>query len=467
MNVANLTVAPAQAMPASTPGQATVEQAQTFSGLFAAEMGNALQELPQLTELPLFAEEMPEEDSEALSDLLAMIQQLLAGHPQQVIQIEGEETDALPEQAVTTLQTLVAKYGETLPLLSSAAQNTQIDKETLISTFMNQGLSQSEAESFTDMLLALAKSASGQKTDGLSSLGQQAQQLLETLGVEIKKEEKPQLTAKQLLQQQARLTQSAFRLNPAAWTAEPSGQAAIQTVQGMQLNQALARYQAEVGLVHHSTKVNDVAPGANQLATSAVLFAEGQEEQPVTAPIMFQPNQAEGIADEQQTPVSRHVVNADQFATEMSDMFVKQMKMGSFRGFSEAKIILHPETLGQVDVKLTMQNGVLTAHFTAETKSGKELLDNQMAQLRSALVSQGIQVDRLEVSQPQQQQNASFAFQQQQREQARQQSNSQQQQQKNDGEQTEFSIEKLVEGTNTLEAALNRLRGMRNVEYTV
>ena len=66
---------------------------------------------------------------------------------------------------------------------------------------------------------------------------------------------------------------------------------------------------------------------------------------------------------------------------------------------TETVIRLVPEHLGQVEVKLSMQNGQLTATFTTETASAKDALESNLAILRSNLQSQGVAVDRLIVSQ--------------------------------------------------------------------
>jgi len=463
MNVANSIVSQAAVMLAGAQGQAVSGPVEALTGAFAMEMGTALQGMPQLAELPQFAEGMSQEDMEALSNLMAMMQALFAGNNPQQLQLEGEGTELLGEDAVQALQSLIAKYAGDLEG-QTAATVGQADKQAVVTAFMTQGLSQEEAETFTNMLLVMAKPVTGQKSAGLETVTQQVNKLLEALGVEISNEEKPQSAVKNpLLQQSASF--AAFRLNQTAQVNDQRNTADAQSIQNLQMNQALSKYQAEIGMRNISAKTVEVQ-GVMTAGTQATAPTEGQQAQPLTAPVAAQGNLITGGTEEQTTVSSRQVVNADQFATEMADLFVKQMKLGTFRGFSEAKITLNPESLGQVDVKLTLQNGMLTAHFTAETKTGKELLDNQMSQLRTALMNQGLQVERLEVSQPQQQQNAAFSFQQQ-REQARQQQNNQNQQKQDDGEQAEFSIEKLVEGTGTVDRTLNRLRGMRNVEYTV
>ncbi|WP_310550343.1 flagellar hook-length control protein FliK [Paenibacillus glufosinatiresistens] len=93
-----------------------------------------------------------------------------------------------------------------------------------------------------------------------------------------------------------------------------------------------------------------------------------------------------------QVPVQR-------FAQEMNAYIGGKMEVIKRGDALEATLSLFPEHLGQVDVKITMQNGLLVAHFATEHAGAKDLLENQMAQLRSALQSQGLQVEKLEVTQ--------------------------------------------------------------------
>ncbi|MNZ82843.1 flagellar hook-length control protein [compost metagenome] len=83
----------------------------------------------------------------------------------------------------------------------------------------------------------------------------------------------------------------------------------------------------------------------------------------------------------------------------MSRFLVGKFDIIQANGMSEAKISLFPEHLGQVDVRITMQNGLLTAQFVTEHAFARESLEAQMAQLRLALQAQGLQVNKLEVTQ--------------------------------------------------------------------
>ena len=93
------------------------------------------------------------------------------------------------------------------------------------------------------------------------------------------------------------------------------------------------------------------------------------------------------------------LVTAQNFVHDMSQFVLKNIKMDTVNGFSEARLTLTPEHLGQVDVKLSMQNGQLVAHFAAQTLLGKELLESQLSQLKLSLQNQGVQVEKLEVTQ--------------------------------------------------------------------
>jgi flagellar hook-length control protein FliK len=92
-------------------------------------------------------------------------------------------------------------------------------------------------------------------------------------------------------------------------------------------------------------------------------------------------------------------MTAQSFVQDMSQFVMKSFKVDALTGFSEAHLTLSPENLGKVDVKLTMHNGQLVAHFAAQTVLGKEMLEGQLSQLKQSLQGQGLQVERLEVTQ--------------------------------------------------------------------
>lgn len=105
---------------------------------------------------------------------------------------------------------------------------------------------------------------------------------------------------------------------------------------------------------------------------------------------------------------SVHQVPVMQFAKEMTNFIINKFEFVKNQAFTEARISLNPQHLGQVDIKLTMQNGQLIAQFMTRSTDAKELIDQQMAQLRSALLAQGLQVEKIEVTQSSQPSNANL-----------------------------------------------------------
>ncbi|WP_422657293.1 flagellar hook-length control protein FliK [Paenibacillus sp. EC2-1] len=101
-------------------------------------------------------------------------------------------------------------------------------------------------------------------------------------------------------------------------------------------------------------------------------------------------------------------VPVNQFANEMTNLVVNKLEFVKLQGFTEARISLNPEHLGQVDIRITMQNGQLVAQFMTRNSDARELIDQQMSQLRSALQGQGLQVEKLEVTQSSQSSSSQF-----------------------------------------------------------
>ncbi|TCS82941.1 flagellar hook-length control protein FliK [Tepidibacillus fermentans] len=83
------------------------------------------------------------------------------------------------------------------------------------------------------------------------------------------------------------------------------------------------------------------------------------------------------------------------FANELGKVIVKHVQLPS--GVSETKIQLHPQELGQIDVKITSHQGQISAQLVADTLVAKELMEGQIQQLRQSLIQQGFIVERIEV----------------------------------------------------------------------
>ncbi len=93
-------------------------------------------------------------------------------------------------------------------------------------------------------------------------------------------------------------------------------------------------------------------------------------------------------------PIENLNVNQD-FSQELGKVLIKNLQLPN--GSTETKIQLHPNELGQINVKLLADNGQITAQITASNALGKELLEGQIHQLKHSLIQQGYQVEKIEV----------------------------------------------------------------------
>ncbi|MFC5472018.1 flagellar hook-length control protein FliK [Cohnella suwonensis] len=126
-------------------------------------------------------------------------------------------------------------------------------------------------------------------------------------------------------------------------------------------------------------------------------------------------NDALAGADATQKAAMPASVPVQQFAEQMEKFLVKQFQLTQGNGTSEAKLSLTPEHLGQVDIRIVMHNGQVTAQFMTESAMAKDMLENQMSQLKASLSGQGLNVERLEVVQQSSSSTGASFMQQQQR----------------------------------------------------
>jgi flagellar hook-length control protein FliK len=413
MNVANVKGAPA--VSANTSGVSGQQEVAGGGDLFAVQIGNALLnvQVGELTQsLP---GEASGEDMALLGDLLALIQQLF-------------------------------------PTL-----HTQEPQE-VTATFTQRGIPQATAEKLADLLVSFARAEGGTKAPEWQHVDKQVAALLKQFGEELREASGKQTGDTRKLPLILSHGKGSIRVvEPSFVQAQPAEK--VLSMQPLRVTQALSSYQAEAALQARSsgTQTQQMLNGqASPLSESDSALLPEQ-----AAVVPFQ--QVTGHGRIPQQPVLSHPVHAHQFAQQVTQLFVQQMKISQVNGVHEAKLILYPQSLGQVDVTITSRDGVITAQFSAETAAGKELLDNQLPQLRAALTQQGLQVDRLEVNQ---QQASSFAFQQQ-REQARQQGDGRQRQEQQD-EKAEFSLDALLEDSDiaTVGRELGRA-AMNGVRYSV
>lgn len=399
MNVANVaTPVGASGSVTATAGSTAGSGSAGLGDLFSMQMVQALQSLPATDELAIAPEGLTDEDMDALQELMALLAQMLA---------TGQK---LPEEVAPKLDEKAGAIDQLLQKAQGQFPQITEDWKQLLSKLQEGKPASEEMEKLAQLLEAL-KTQKGEQETGKKSV----------------------------VMMRTDLVGSGNNLQ----------QEAGKSIQPLRFNHGLSAYKAEAGIP--SQPVQPAMQDAGLMnqdsnGDGGLPFGSGQG-QVTTA------SQAQTSQNLQQANVPAHHVHANQLTQQVTQIFVKQMKMTQLNGVHEAKLILNPQSLGQVDVTITSHNGVITAHFSAETQAGRDLLDNQLPQLRAALTQQGLQVDRLEVNQ---QQEATFSFQQQ-REQARQQQDNNRK--KDQQEDQEFALDALLDNTESTESIRNGLRG--------
>ena len=66
--------------------------------------------------------------------------------------------------------------------------------------------------------------------------------------------------------------------------------------------------------------------------------------------------------------------------------------------YSEIKFRLNPDNLGEVSMKITMEDNNLTARMRVENEAIKEVFEANFSELKKALDSQGVKVEKIEVT---------------------------------------------------------------------
>ena len=84
---------------------------------------------------------------------------------------------------------------------------------------------------------------------------------------------------------------------------------------------------------------------------------------------------------------------------DMQGIMRKQISLLKDGEATQLRVRLTPEHLGSLDIRITSENGKVIAQIFTSSKLAKEVLDLQLHQLRASLTQQGIQVERMEVSQ--------------------------------------------------------------------
>lgn len=177
-----------------------------------------------------------------------------------------------------------------------------------------------------------------------------------------------------------------------------------QTVALSQLNDLLKTVAEEIQLV--SNKFNQTS--------STVTATSGKVSMHEFQQVIKQVVEKTETADSNQNPVATTTTTSTKTFTitlpiekgAQSEVLTKEIQnlinrsqMSNTQGTMKLLLKLYPENLGSIRIELLQKDGVLTARLLTTTSMGKELLDSQLHQLKSAFAQQNIQMDRIDIAQ--------------------------------------------------------------------
>ncbi|WP_312476104.1 flagellar hook-length control protein FliK [Neobacillus sp.] len=94
------------------------------------------------------------------------------------------------------------------------------------------------------------------------------------------------------------------------------------------------------------------------------------------------------------------LLQVSEFAPEVSEWISRNMRITNGQpGSTEVKFSLFPEHLGHIEIKISSQQGLVSAQILTDTLMAKEALEGQLQQLRQSLLQQGVVVQKLDIVQ--------------------------------------------------------------------
>jgi len=127
-------------------------------------------------------------------------------------------------------------------------------------------------------------------------------------------------------------------------------------------------------------------------------FAPAAEQE-----VIVQAEDGEAVIAAPQTPartvtVSPQQTRAPDAPREIINQIADRIRVEVRGNVTELRLLLRPENLGEVSLKIATVNGVITAQFIAENQRVRQVIEANFAELRDALAERGIKVGELSVS---------------------------------------------------------------------
>ena len=286
----------------------------------------------------------------------------------------GEEATPVAVEEMLTLENLTEVLGLTEEQLTQIVQQLLGDENKLDMTDVWSIIEQAP-EILSEVMAAIQGT---QKSDVTPKEMQQVVQFLKLAQLVGNKVDT-------VYQQEVQLTQ----LKDALYALANQAQKAVEA---QQQEAPKSTFQQMVQQVTQQTNVQQLNAQQNVQQTTVTTETETQ---PTT-----------GLQQQQVTQTKTVTITLPAEKPAQSEALVKEIQslmnrsqLSGQNGNMKLFLKLFPENLGQIRIELVQKDGVLTARLLATTAVGKELLENNINQLKAGFVAQNIQMDRIDVAQ--------------------------------------------------------------------
>lgn len=158
-------------------------------------------------------------------------------------------------------------------------------------------------------------------------------------------------------------------------------------------------------------KTNTVPAEAARMAQTAAAFqtqeipglkVEAAPQAEMAEPM--QPAPAEGAKTQAVQPATRTeapaaAVRMTNLAEDLSGLLRGSMRLSGTGENAQIKVSIFPEHLGHLDIRLTTVDGKVAAQIFTSSLIAKEAIEMQLNQLRNTMLQQGVNLDRIEITQ--------------------------------------------------------------------
>ena len=302
--------------------------------------------------------------------------------------IKEDDWQVLESMLSTLFATL--QQGQTVPVPEPKlpAENTYGAESLPISSSLQQfdeKLKQSPIQFTNEISSVLAKFLEGQ------SLTTEQSQLISQIGdVLMKSQEKQENQTNQTNQVTGEVPQQIIDKLKEAWETKVEQKNSSEPLLPLSLDKDLILQSSmpKVVRIGNQSNARDASSGKEdvnkELETSAVLNQQ-------TVPI------AQNLIQDK-PPVSPLLVS--KFVPEVSEWMDRFMKVTNGQsGDTEAVLSLFPEHLGEIEIKISSQQGQVSAQILTGTMAAKEVLEGQLQNLHQALQQHGLHIQKLDIIQ--------------------------------------------------------------------